>query len=983
MTLSLPAGSSAFSGFGADVDFDDLTSGQTGSAYNGWFSDGVSTSNGGTTVTADLPIDVAPGDRVTVTFQQWTSATTTGAQTATFQTSSDSGPVSLAYTLTSGHQPVAGFAALTGTTPAAGATGVTYQATFTASATGGLANGYGTITLGLPAGTVIPAGYSVSDDIKDLTTGQDGSPYSPSTSDNGATVTLTVPFAIGAGDTVQVTIPNVQNTTTPGPHSVALSTSSDAQPVTTALTVTPASAPASFTDLSLSSTQGGAGDVTGQFTFTASKTGGLANSSGTVTLTLAPGTTFTTGEFEWVEFDDLTNGQDNTTDELSTSSAGNALTMTVPFGIQAGDRVTVTIPGITNPPSGGALSATLQTSSDTVPASLGYSVGASSIVAAPGVALSTQGAGLTATYQVSFTTSPTGALAAGSGAVILAAPAGTVFSDSATYTGRDITAGKQITFADEGTSNSGATIRLSPDVPVNGGDQVTLSAPGVTNATSTGANILNISTTSDSVPAPAPFNLGDSLPVFTADTPPLVVAPGSKQQYTFAAAGYPAFSYSLTGAPGWLSIDSATGQLTGTVPAGTTSFTYSVQVTNSGCTAIEGPYTVTVVATATVSGKVVTAAGAPVAAAEVDACETTGATCESAITDDAWRVQHRRQRGRRRHRRADRLPAARLRRRRDLLRPADRPVRRPVRPDAHRRGGHPPAALRHPAQRDHVADRPEQRTVHGDRLGLRGWLRLGLRHRPGPLHRRLQRQHLHAGGEPGRVGPVHRARSAGRARPRPGRASTSRSPASRRGRSCRSASFHRRDRRARVRRRLHPRDGGALRRDGREELHRRVRPGDPGRRPRRDGTVPVTVTVGGTTVSACSYTYMSITSISPASGPAAGGTAVVIKGTGLSDASQVLFGTQGTQFTQVSATEIDAVSPPGTGTQAHHRHDAVGPGHPGDDGRPVQLPGGHRERGRRPRAAEQRRRGPPAGPDTGGGQDSPRGRFRRRGRQRH
>lgn len=274
---------------------------------------------GGAGHSADLPIDVAPGDQVTVTFQQWTSATTVGAQTATFQTSSDSGPVSLAYTLTSGNQPVASFAALTGTTPAAGATGVTYQATFTASATGGLANGYGTITLGLPAGTVIPAGYSVSDDIKDLTTGQDGSPYSPSTSDNGATVTLTVPFAIGAGDTVQVTIPNVQNTTTPGPHSVALSTSSDAQPVTTALTVTPASAPASFTDLSLSSTQGGAGDVTGQFTFTASKTGGLANSSGTVTLTLAPGTTFTTGEFEWVEFDDLTNGQDNTTDELSTS----------------------------------------------------------------------------------------------------------------------------------------------------------------------------------------------------------------------------------------------------------------------------------------------------------------------------------------------------------------------------------------------------------------------------------------------------------------------------------------------------------------------------------------------------------------------------------------------------------------------------------------------------------------------------------------
>ena len=86
--------------------------------------------------------------------------------------------------------------------------------------------------------------------------------------------------------------------------------------------------------------------------------------------------------------------------------------------------------------------------------------------------------------------------------------------------------------------------------------------------------------------------------------------------------------------------------------------------------------------------------------------------------------------------------------------------------------------------------------------------------------------------------------------------------------------------------------------------------------PAGSGTVPVKVTVGGVTQTAADYTYSAITSVSPAQGPAAGGTTVVIKGTGLGQATQVLFGTTGAQFTQVSDTEIDAVSPPGTGTQA-------------------------------------------------------------------
>jgi hypothetical protein len=69
-------------------------------------------------------------------------------------------------------------------------------------------------------------------------------------------------------------------------------------------------------------------------------------------------------------------------------------------------------------------------------------------------------------------------------------------------------------------------------------------------------------------------------------------------------------------------------------------------------------------------------------------------------------------------------------------------------------------------------------------------------------------------------------------------------------------------------------------------------------------------------VSADQFTYVltlpSVTSISPTSGPTAGGTTVTIRGTNLSGATNVLFGTvPATSFTVVSSTKITAVSPAG------------------------------------------------------------------------
>jgi hypothetical protein len=87
----------------------------------------------------------------------------------------------------------------------------------------------------------------------------------------------------------------------------------------------------------------------------------------------------------------------------------------------------------------------------------------------------------------------------------------------------------------------------------------------------------------------------DQAPAFVTDSPPLAVAPGRPYGYAFAATGTPAPAYALAaGAPAWLTISPATGQVTGTPPKGTTSFTYAVTAASTAGTATAGPYTVTV-----------------------------------------------------------------------------------------------------------------------------------------------------------------------------------------------------------------------------------------------------------------------------------------------------------------------------------------------------------------------------------------------------
>jgi hypothetical protein len=92
--------------------------------------------------------------------------------------------------------------------------------------------------------------------------------------------------------------------------------------------------------------------------------------------------------------------------------------------------------------------------------------------------------------------------------------------------------------------------------------------------------------------------------------------------------------------------------------------------------------------------------------------------------------------------------------------------------------------------------------------------------------------------------------------------------------------------------------------------------------PPGSATVDVTVTTPGGTSAATSadhfaYTTLpapTITGVTPASGPAGGGTVVTVTGTNLTFLSRVDFGAQPAFFSRVTATSFQAVAPAGTGT---------------------------------------------------------------------
>jgi hypothetical protein len=85
---------------------------------------------------------------------------------------------------------------------------------------------------------------------------------------------------------------------------------------------------------------------------------------------------------------------------------------------------------------------------------------------------------------------------------------------------------------------------------------------------------------------------GKQKPVFTRDTPPLLAVAGQPYRYQFVATGTPAPTYALRGAPSWLTINRATGLVSGTAPSNVKTFKYSVTATNSSGSTSTARFTV-------------------------------------------------------------------------------------------------------------------------------------------------------------------------------------------------------------------------------------------------------------------------------------------------------------------------------------------------------------------------------------------------------
>jgi hypothetical protein len=144
------------------------------------------------------------------------------------------------------------------------------------------------------------------------------------------------------------------------------------------------------------------------------------------------------------------------------------------------------------------------------------------------------------------------------------------------------TYGCTVTLAATGTATSGGSCELA--VSGNGGITV--------EAEYSGSTVNNLQDSYGQAGTTVGGVVTDVAPSFTADSPATSARAGSNYYYQFAASGTPTPTFSLSG-PSWLSINSSTGQVAGTVhgfPG--TSFSYSVTASNGVSPSVTETYKV-------------------------------------------------------------------------------------------------------------------------------------------------------------------------------------------------------------------------------------------------------------------------------------------------------------------------------------------------------------------------------------------------------
>ena len=322
------------------------------------------------------PVAIGPGEQVEVAITGLDNPAVPGPAMLSVSTSSD-GPRSASYTITGLGIPVAALSVAL-STPAAGATKVTYTVDFTPSANGGLAADWGTIRLSGPAGTfpvAAPCGLVVATvtNLGSKASGQDDF-CSAKVSASGAEAQLSTPVTIGAGQRAQVAISGLDNPAAPGRQTLTFSTSSNSAR-SASYRIVPGTAVVGASVV-LSNAAAGAVAVTYAVGFTAPRSGALVASSSTITLSAAPGTFLPPAmcDQQQATVSDLTTKVSATASSCfgATPAKRPSFGVVVPLEVAAGDRVVLTVSGLSNPRHAGPQSLSLTTSSSGVAAKVPF-----------------------------------------------------------------------------------------------------------------------------------------------------------------------------------------------------------------------------------------------------------------------------------------------------------------------------------------------------------------------------------------------------------------------------------------------------------------------------------------------------------------------------------------------------------------------------------------------------------------------------------
>lgn len=401
----------------------------------------------------------------------------------------------------------------------AGANGVT--GTFRFSTARALAGGRSTITVVGAPGTIFGScaygcgmsdlGNNASYDLTDLTrpAASGGATVDVLQSDWSA-VTMTVPKDVRAGDRLELTI---TQTTAPvaGTDRFWLWTSAQPAPARFSARLVPPGAVGS-PSVAVSSAAAGAEGVTYAVSFTDRQP--LLAGLGAITLAASPGTVFGgcpygcgSGNTSITVTDAQHPSPQSSVGGDWVGAGGSTLSFLVPANIDSGDRVTVTVTQVTNPPAGRA-GVAVSTSSAPVPVAAPVDFVPAGAVASPTEQVGPAAAGTAAPttsvggpalagrdITVSFTAGRDGELLAGLGDVTLIAP-----------TGLDLASAQAATVTDR--SHPSASGALGTPAVAGGGSIVSYRVPRTVKA----GDVVSLTLTDVGVPPGA------------ASRPPILVA---------------------------------------------------------------------------------------------------------------------------------------------------------------------------------------------------------------------------------------------------------------------------------------------------------------------------------------------------------------------------------------------------------------------------------------------------------------------------